>query len=255
MNKTTAFSTTGTVRIALYDPAIPFHERGFFDTGNTDQLDYTVSETVVDLPDARDPAGGIDASMRRVNSASGSIKLRHISEEALVLALWGKSTAVAATALTGEAHKLRLNRFVPSNHLMDMTKSIVVKKGATTLVAPGDYTVEENGGGIIFVEAPSTSSLVEGDAITYDYTPLLQYDIDALVQSSPLASIMATGENAVNGKTCSDKLWKVRIGAIKTFSRINNGQFGEIQIDYTVERDATITGTDKSKYYVHTEAK
>lgn len=254
MNETKAFSNTGTVRLALYDAAIPFSSRAFFDTGNTDQLNYTVSENVVELPDARDPAGGIDASMRRVQSAGGTLNLRHTSPETLALALWGKSSDVAATPITGEVHVLRAGRFVPADHLINTAVAPVIKKGATVVDA-GDYTVEESGGGIIFNATITTGTVADGDAIAFDYTPVLQFDIDALVQAAPLVSIHCVGQNAYDGKACSDTIYKARIGAVKQFDRINNGQFGALALEFTIERDPTITGTDKSKYYKHSEAK
>lgn len=253
MNVTTAFSTVGTVRVALYDAATPFSSRAFFDTGNSDQLDYTVSESVVELPDSRDPSGGVDASIRRVQSAGGTLKLRHTSKEMLAIQLWGVSSEIATTAITGEAHKLRTGRFVPADHIMDTTKTITVKKGATTILA-ADYTVEENGGGIIFKDTLTTASVADGDAITYDYTPVKQYDIDALVSSAPLISIICNGQNIIDGFPSADKIWKARVGAVKQFSRMGNGQFGELQLEFTIEKDATITGTDQSKYYKHTSA-
>lgn len=253
MNQTTAFSNSGTVRIALYDAAVPFSSRGFFDTGNSDQLDYSVTESVVDLPDSRDPAGGIDRSMRKVQSAGGTLKMRHMSKETLAIALWGKSTDIDDTAVTNEVHKLHVGRFVPADHLIDTTKAVVVKKGAT-IIAPADYLIEENGGGIIFNATLTTSGVVDKEAITYDYTPLVQYDIDALVQAAPLISIMCVGQNSVDGKPCSDRIYKARVGAIKQLSSIGNGQFGELLIEYTIEKDATIVGADNSKYYKRTSA-
>lgn len=254
MNQTTAFSNAGTVRLAAFDAAIPFSSRAFFDTGNSDQLDYAVTEDVVELQDSRDPAGGIDASMRRVKSASGTLKMRHISKETLAIALWGAATDVAATAVTGETHKLRAGFFVPADHIIDTTETVTVKKGSVT-IATADYTLEENGGGIIFAETITTGTVTDGDAITYDYTPLLQFDIDALVSAAPLISIICNGQNAVDGKPTMDRIWKARVGALKQLSRIGNGQFGELSLEFTIEKDVTITGTDKSKYYLHTGAK
>lgn len=253
MNQTTAFSNSGTVRLALYDAAVPFSSRPFFDTGNSDQLDYAVTEDVVELPDSRDPSGGIDASIRRVKSASGTLNLRHISKETLALALWGASADVPATPVTGETHKLRSGRFVPADHIMDTTKTITVKKGATTILA-ADYEVEENGGGIIFNATLTTGSVADGDSITFDYTPLAQYDIEALVASSPLVSIICNGQNTIDGKPAVDRIYKARLGAVKQLSRIGNGQFGALQIEFTVEKDPTITTSGKSQYYKHSSA-
>lgn len=250
MNVTSAFSTVGTVRVANHDTAIPFHSRAFFDTGNTDALTISTTEEVIELADARDPSGGVDRSTRRIKSVSGSMNLRHMSKEAFVIALWGKASDIAATAITGEAHVLRADRFVPSNHLIDMTKTVTVKKGSTTILA-ADYLVES--GGILFNKTLTTGSIADGDAITFDYTPLASYDIDALVTSAPLISVICNGENTINGKKSVDKLWMCRVGAVREFSRIGNGQFGSLQIDFTVERDESISGTDKSKYYLHTE--
>lgn len=253
MNQTTAFSNIGTLRLAVYDALVAFHNRPFFDTGNNDQIDFTVEEEVVELPDARE-LGGIDATMRRVKGLNGTIKMRHISEEMLPLVLYGTANAVAVTAITDEAHVAHAGRFVPTVHLIDLTQTITVKKGVTALDA-ADWEVEENGGGIKLANTFATSGLIEGDAILISYTPAAQYDIEALVTNAPQLSVSIVGQNAYNGLPCRDELYKIRLGAVQNYSRVNGGQFGEITISFSGEKDATITTAGKSKYYKHTEGK
>lgn len=251
MNHTTAFSNVGTVRIAPYDAAIPFASRAFFDTGNTDQLDFTVEEEVVELADARE-LGGTDATMRRVRSLTGTLKLRHISREMFEKFLYAVTSTVAATPITNEAHKATKSRFVPTNHIIDQTETVSVKKGATALDA-ADWSVEENGAGIIFADTFATVGLVDGDNITVDYTPVAQYDVEALVTSAPVVSIICSGTNGYTDKACRDWIYKARLGAVQGFSRLHGGQFGEITINFSAEKDATIAGANASKFYKHTE--
>lgn len=251
MNQTTAFSNIGTVRIAPYNASIPFHNRAFLDTGNTDQLDFTIEEEVVELADAREQ-GGVDGTMRRVKALSGSMKLRHISEFMFANMLQATATTLAAGTVTDEPHVARAGAFVPLNHLIDLEETITVKKGATAL-DEADWSVDEHGTGIIFAETFATSGLTTGDAVLVTYTRKAQYDIEALVTSAPLVSIHCAGENAYNGKKCTDKLYKVRLGAVQNFTRLHNGQFGEITISFTGERAAEVSGAGASKYYKHTE--
>lgn len=253
MNQTTAFSNIGTLRLAPYDPAVVFHSRPFFDTGNNDEISFTVEEEVVELPDAREP-GGLDASMRRVKSLTGTIKMRHISEMMLPYVLYGTSSAVALTPIVDEPHKANKDRFVPTLHLIDLGETVTVKKGVTELNA-ADWEVEENGGGIKLSATFATAALVDGDAILISYTPVAQYDIEALVSNAPLLSLSIIGQNAYDGLPCRDEIYKIRLGAVQSYSRVHGGQFGELSVSFTGEKDATITALGKSKYYKHTEGK
>ncbi len=141
----TAFIGSGRVKVAPYGSGTQFGDRAFVDVGNTSAFAFSFTENRQELRDFRDPAGGVDASVARIESVTGSMDLRHFTAANLALALWGTTAALAATPITNEAHKARLGRFVALNRIVNTAVAVVVRVGAT-VVNTADYVVSAGGG-------------------------------------------------------------------------------------------------------------
>jgi len=245
-----AFIGSGKIKIAPFDSASVFGKRAFVDVGNSSTFQFSFSEDKKTLRDNRDPSGGTDASFARLDSISGQMDLRHFTAANLAMALWGTTTVLAATAITGEAHKAHFGKFVPMDRLINTTVALVVKKDTTTIAA-ADYTVSI--GGLTFADTLSTEGVTDADDITVDYTPLAGSDIQALINSAPNVSIFFEGTNAVDGKAASVRMYKCKLGVASNIGFIGD-DFGTLTITFTIEKDETVPGTGRSKYFSHQQA-
>lgn len=241
----TAYRGFGKIKAAPYDPAIPFFQRAFRDLGNNSSATLTAAEQSEDLLDYTSSAGGIDASYRRVESASGQIDARHWTPDNLAMGLWGNSTAYTGAAVASEASKVRVGAFVPTQHLIDMSVPVVVSKGGTALNT-ADYVVSP--AGITYAATLASPTVIDGDDVTIAYTSADSYDIETLVNTAPSVSLLMELENAVNSKPLVIAIWKARLGIAQNLALIG-GEYGTLPLAYTVEKDATITGVGKSQYY------
>lgn len=248
----TAFIGSGKIKIAPFESGASFGARKFVDVGNTSAFQFSFTENRQELRNYRDAAGGIDASVARIESVTGSMDLRHFTADNLALALWGTTAALAATAIVGEAgHVYSAGKFIPAARLINTTIPPVVKKGATTLNV-ADYVV--SAGGITFITGtPTTAGLIEGDSITIDYTPLASSDVQALINAAPNVSVFFEGVNAVTGKPASVRQYKCKLGVAANVGLIGD-DFGTLAVTFTVEKDTTIIGAGLSQFFAIQQA-
>ena len=238
------FIGSGKIKIALYSSGSTFGGRAYVDVGNASKFAYSFSEAKQELRDYQDPAGGTADAVTRIDKVEGSIDLRDFKVENLALALWGTTAALAATAITGEAHVLKVGKFVPAERIINTTVPPVIKKGSTTILA-ADYTV--SAGGITFKSTISTAGVVDGDAITFDYTPEAGADVQALITTAPEVSIFFEGVNLVTGKNATARIYKAKLGVAQGVDQISD-DFGTLPITFTVSKDSTVVGAGLSKF-------
>jgi hypothetical protein len=235
---------TGKIKLASYASGASFNLRKFRDVGNASTLEFSFSENKKELPDYQDPAGGVAASVSKVDKVEGKISLRKISAENLALALWGTTSALNTTAITGEAHTINAGAFIPTARLINTAIAPVVKKGAT-VVSTNDYTVSK--GGITIAATISTATVVDGDGITIDYTPLASNDVQSLINAAPDVSIFFEGVNAVDSKYNTTRIYKAKLGVASNISMIGE-DFATLDVSFTVLKDTTVTGAGISQF-------
>lgn len=239
-----SFIGTGKIKIAPYASGASFALRNFRDVGNASVFEYSFSEEKKELKDYQDPAGGLAAAISKVDKVEGKIDLRKVSPENLALALWGTTSVLNTTAITGEAHVINAGAFIPTNRIINTGSSVTVKKGATTLAA-GDYSI--SAGGITIAGTISTAGVVNGDAITIDYTPKASIDVQALINAAPDVSIFFEGVNAVDNKGAMSRLYKAKLGVASNISMIGD-DFATLSVSFTVQKDTTVTGAGISQF-------
>jgi hypothetical protein len=238
------FIGTGKIKLALYSSGASFAARKFTDVGNASVFQYSFSEEKKELKDFQDPAGGTDSTVTRINTIDGQIDLRDFKASNLALALWGTTSTLNTTAITGEAHVINASAFIPTNRIINTTVAPVVKKGAT-VVSTNDYTV--SAGGITIAATISTATVVDGDAITIDYTPKASVDIQALINSAPEVSIFFEGYNQVTGKASMRRIYKAKLGVAQNINEIGE-DFGTLQVSLSIQKDTTVSGTGVSQF-------
>lgn len=73
--------------------------------------------------------------------------------------------------------------------------------------------------------------------------------IEAMINSAPLLAVKFVGTNLVDGKECTAKFYKVRLGAPDGLDLIGE-DFASLTTKGTMEADEKITATGKSKYFI-----
>jgi len=241
-----AFIGKGKLRLALFSSGASFESRLFADLENASAFGLTPTGKQQKLPNWTSAAGGTDAAFTQLDSIDGEMDLRHFTPANLALLLWGATNAIAATPITGEAGgKIVPLAFVPTKKPINTSVAPVVKKGATTILA-ADYTV--SAGGITIAATITTGSVVSGDAITIDYTPLAGADVQAFINSAPDVSIHFEGVNQVDGKYSVVKIHKAKLDAVKNLALIGD-DFGTLGVAFALQADTTITTVGKSQYF------
>ena len=239
------FIGTGKIKVADYGGAAAFAGRKFIDIGNASAFQYSFSENKQELRDYQDPAGGTADSVSRIDTVSGQIDMRNFRADNLAMALWGTTAALNTTAITGESgYKIVPGAFIPTARLINTSIAPVVKKGATTILA-ADYTVSK--GGITIAAAITTGTVVSGDPITIDYTPVASNDVQALINSAPNVSIFFEGVNQVDGKYTTVRIYKAKLSVAKAVDMVGDS-FGTLQLDFTISKDTTVSGAGISQF-------
>lgn len=239
-----SFIGSGKISIAPYASGASFGARNFRKVGNASSFEYSFSEEKKELRDYQDPSGGLAAAVSRVDKVEGKIDFRNISAENLALALWGVTSTLNITAITGEAHVINAGAFIPTARLTNTSTAPVVKKGATT-ISVNDYTV--SAGGITVAATISTPGVIDGDAITIDYTPKASMDVQALISAAPDISIFFEGLNAVNSKAALARVYKAKMGVASNVAMIGD-DFATLSVSFTVQKDETVTGAGISQF-------
>lgn len=241
-----AFSGVGRIMVALYSDSATFESRKFRFVENASAFSLVFSEDEKKLMDYTNSAGGVDASIRRISSASGKMDLRRLSVDNLAMALWGTTTTLTTTAITGESgYKIVPNMFCPTKRLINTSVAPVVKKGATVILA-ADYTVTT--GGIMISPTITTGTVISGDSITIDYTPLASADVQTLLSTAPDVSIVFEGINSTDGKYTVVKTFKAKLGAPSDIALISE-DFTTLSVPFTIQKDSTIVTGGKSQYF------
>lgn len=234
------------ISIALYSSGTTFENRQFFAAENASAFEFSAQEEEKTLRDFTVASGGIDAAVKRLSGMGGKIDLRHFTPSNLAQTLWGTTASLAATAIVGEAgYKIVPSARIPTKRLLDTTVAPVVKKGATVILA-ADYTYDAHG--LIISPTITTGTVVSGDAITIDYTPLLSTDVQPFVSAAPDVSILVAGINEVTQKYIVAKFFKCKLGAIENLPFIGE-DFAVLGCKFTPQLDSSIVTAGKSKYF------
>lgn len=239
------FIGSGKIKIADYDSGASFAARNFRDVGNASVFSYSFSEDKKELRDYQDPAGGTADSVTRIDVVSGQIDFRNFSPENLALALWGTTSVLGVTPITGEAHVIKAGLFIPTNRLINTTVAPVVTANGSTTVDTADYVV--TAGGITIADTITTATVSEDDPITIGYTPVASSDVQAIINSAPNVSIFLEGINAVTGKYATVRAYKAKLGVAQNVSAIGD-DFGTLTVAFTITKDSTVTGAGISQF-------
>lgn len=169
------FSGQGVVLLAERDPANG-KPKGFVAVGNVSALSLSVATSVLEHKESHTGQRGTDLRLTTETKCSLSMTMENFIAENLARVSRGETTKKASGTVTGEAIKFYPGSVVALAHIK--VSSVVVNNAGTPLVAGTDYEVNEDAGSIKF--AASVATLIEGAALTVNYSYAEQYKVDAL---------------------------------------------------------------------------
>lgn len=188
------FSGQGVVLLAKRDAATGL-PMGFTPVGNVSDLKISVAVSNIEHKESRTGQRAIDLRLTTETKASLSMTVENFLAANLSSALRGADVAVVGASVVGAAITAYLGKVVSLPHIK--VSAVVIKDGATTLVAGTDYEVNLDAGSIKF--ADTISGVVDGDALSIDYTHASQVKVDALTDAAPELYMRFEGLNTAEG--------------------------------------------------------
>jgi hypothetical protein len=144
--------------------------------GNVSALSIQIATTILEHKNAQDGQRAIDLRLITETKATLSMTMERFDSTNLATTLRGTSAKQTGATVTAEAHKAYLGAVTPLNHMK--VSAVTVHKGASVAVLGTDYLLNTEAGSIQFL---ATSALIlDGDAITVDYTYATQYLTDSM---------------------------------------------------------------------------
>lgn len=191
----------------------------FTHVGDVSGLTFNTAQTFFE---DQESMTGLRSTVVRVPTGSTysfSMDMKNIDKDNLAKAYQGVGTSYAGATVTGEAINARPGErsFVKKLNI----SSVVVKKGATTLVAGTDYLVDAAWGAIDFL---SSTNIVTGDnAVTVDYTYAAQSGVQALTEGQKEYALRFEGISKFDDKPFTVNLHRVSLDLAATLSLIGTG--------------------------------
>lgn len=215
--------------------------------GNCSKLQLAVETEEKNLPDYESAGGGNVASDERITNVTASVTAHDLSPQNIAIASRGAVTAYAGGAVTDEAHAdIVVGGLIILDHIPDMTASVVVKRGATTLTVNSDYSLTGRSG--ITTIAGGANTLLDGDDLTVTYTGLADSIVQALVNAGLEYELFFDGLNeARSGDAVQLTLHKAKPSP----SSIDflSDDYAGLELNFKVVKDSTKNGTTVSQYY------
>lgn len=223
--------------------AMPYgSDAALMPVGNVLEASTEQSENVEKQDDMTALGGGTHAEMRRVTGVKFKAKLADLNIVNMARALLGTISPEDAGTVTNKAYTARLGGLIPLPHIN--VSNLVLKKGAATVTAAGNYMLLPEG---ISVSA-TAAGLIDSDAVTVSYDYADQVVIEALTTKAPELTLRFGGLNeADSGRSVIMDMWRVSQGVTKQLTLLKKG-FGALDIEGEVLQDPTKTGVGISRY-------
>lgn len=170
--------------------------------GDADVLQTAGTETTVSFQESWSGTRATVVDVLQNTELTATVGIRNISGKNLATALFGTQASSAGASVTAEAHAAYN---VSGNVVMlnnPAVSSVVVKKGATTLVLDTDYSLDATAGTITILPGSTniTATTGAGDAITVDYTfAAYSAKVKALTTTQKEFIVFFDGKDMANG--------------------------------------------------------
>jgi len=212
--------------------------------GNVTELNVAIEDETKELLDYQSAGGGTLDKISRIKGVTASAKTSNLDAANLALALRGTAVAAAGAPVVDELHAdIQLGTLVLTNRLIDTAVAVVVKVGAATIPAT-DYEVRRSG---VWIKEDA-GTLLAMDDILVSYTAVADTLLQGLVASGDEYELVFDGLNeARSGKATLVTAHRCTISPTKSLSLIGD-EFAELELEFTLLADESITGLGLSKY-------
>lgn len=216
---------------------------GYRFAGTAEEFKITQSVETVQAKNYAVAGAPIVARATLSNEADISFKLKEFVKENLALHELGTESSYtqAATAVTGET--LTSSAVLDRHYKTAKRKigTVVVKQGATTLVAGTDYDIIDAVAGLIYLR-PGSVTITPGSAITVDYIPtaITAPGLDKVIGGTSPAitcGLLFIGDPNT-GPSWDFEIWKANITPDGDLALISD-QFGEMNFKGVILDDST----------------
>lgn len=190
---------------------------GWTELGDSDRLEVSTSQDYVD--DYESCTGNRNLAVHYVTKTDWNfaVDAKSFSKENLARAFYGTATAVVGSTVTNEAvTAYALNQIIPLKHA-DVS-AVVVTKGATTLIAGTDYTLDAKNGTITIISSTNVTPFPA--ALEVDYTYAAQERVDVATTTQSEFAFRFEGINTLTKKNVIVSIPRVSLDLAKTLSII-----------------------------------
>jgi hypothetical protein len=187
------FSGQGVVLLAKRDAT--GNPTGFFPVGNVKDLKITVNTSTIEHKESHSGQRGIDLRLTTETKCALSMTMENFLADNLSLASRGISTKQVGASVVDHGITCYLGKVVSLPHIK--ISSVVISDGLTPLTEGTDYLLNTDAGSIKF--SNTITGVVDGDALSVDYTYATQFKVDTLVTGNTDMFMRFEGLNTAEG--------------------------------------------------------
>lgn len=191
---------------------------GWSELGDTSRMEISTSQNYQDIYESCSGNRSIVAHYVTQTDWNFAVDAMSFSKENLARAFYGTASAVVGGSVTDEAvTAYALNQIIPLKN--PGVSAVTVQKGATTLVAGTDYTLDAANGTITIISSANTGTFPA--ALTVDYT-FAGYDkVETNVTQSGEFAFRFEGTNMTTGKAVIVEVHRVALNLAGALSIIS----------------------------------
>lgn len=195
---------------------------GFTHVGDCDVSKITTSQSFLDIQESMSGNRANVAHILTNTDVGVELVLKSIDGPNLARAFYGDSVAQAAGTVTGEA----ITAYAGTMSALKYpgVSAVVVKKGATTLVAGTDYELDAENGTLTFLAGSTNVTGTSGVALTVDYSHGgYAAKVKALTSGQKEYVIRVESKSKYDDKVQITTLHRVALNTAASIDLINSG--------------------------------
>jgi len=245
------FSGQGVILLGDRDPVTGKGSQ-FIPVGNVSDLKLTIATSTIEHKESQSGQRGTDLRLTTEIKAGASMTMENFNSANLATALRGSSTSVTGASVTGEALKFYKGKVSILSRIG--VSAVVIKKAAATLVpytgvetdGNWDYKLNADAGSILWATTVKTAGVVDGDALTADFTFAAQEVVNSMTSAATEKYLRFEGLNtADSNKAVVVEAFRFLTDPLKELSLISD-TIQQFVLDGSLLSDALQSG---SKYF------
>ncbi len=183
-----------------------------------------------------------DLEIERQKDGKGMIRLEDFVKENIMLALYGSSTALAGATISSETHNAYSGKSFFLNRINLTSFTSLTNNGATTTYVNGtDYTVDLKSGTVTILEDGDIS---DESVVKANYVAGTSERVTTFSTPNKEYWLRFNGvNNADNDNPIILEAFKVRFYPAKNFDLLNDNQFANLEMDFSILYDETLADT------------